>query len=148
MNRIYRRTLICSILPLLSLTLVSCSIKSLGLKYKKVPPGQVKKRGHPSWMRSNSRHVRYYYFPEIEVYYYADEGRYVYFYKGEWIRGPNLGHQHKGYNLNSAVRIELSSVGHAPHQKHHVNQAKYPPGQAKKGKTKSKIPPGQMKVRR
>lgn len=90
------------------------------------PPGHVKK-------------IRYYYLPDIEMYYDIHTANFIYWHSGSWIFAPVLPHWHSHFDLYGAHKVVINDYfGPKPFLYYKTHKVKYPKGY--KGP-----PPGHMK---
>ncbi len=94
----------------------------------------------PPWGPFGYTEVRYYYLPDIEIYYDVHLGHYVYFDKGKWYRNRNLPVRYRNYDFYSGYKVVLSDYnGNTPHQHFKSHRVNYPKGY--KGKPQKAIGP-------
>ena len=60
---------------------------------------------HPSWGPSVTEAVRYYYLPEVNVYYDIHTAMFIYVHNGHWIHRRHLPDQFSHYNLHRGPKI-------------------------------------------
>jgi len=63
---------------------------------------------NPSWAPPYYAGVRYYYLPDIEVYYDLTDGDFVYLQDGQWVFSPTLPPMYSDYDLNDAFVVALN----------------------------------------
>lgn len=83
----------------------------------------------PSWAPPYASGVRYYYFPEMEVYYDAYSGDFIYWDGFGWSYSSRLPWAYRHYDLYGANIILLDTRVHDPWLYHHHYSGIYPGGQ-------------------
>lgn len=80
----------------------------------------------PVWAPAAPVEVRYYYIPDIEVYYDASASRYIYLRNGKWHRSAALPAKYRGYDLRHGRTIYLTDYkGNAPYTYYKTHKVKY-----------------------
>ncbi|MBP4137045.1 hypothetical protein [Flavobacterium geliluteum] len=81
----------------------------------------------PSWGPLSSEDFRYYYLPDIDIYYDTEKSEFIYDKKGKWVRVKSLPSQCKGYNLYEGYKVIITDYnGNIPYQYHQKHLVKYP----------------------
>lgn len=107
----------------------------------------------PSWGPQGYDDSRYYYLPDIDVYYDVNQSVFIYDNGGKWIREKRLPSRYRNYDLYSGYKVVLSDYrGDSPYSYHTKHKASYPKGyhgkpQKNRGEkpVKSAKPKGQKK---
>ncbi|KGO91360.1 hypothetical protein [Flavobacterium subsaxonicum] len=100
----------------------------------------------PAWGPAGYTEVRYYYLPDIEVYYDINTAQYIYINNGNWVRASALPTVYKNYNLYNGYKVVVNDYrGTTPYVYYKDHKVKYPKGY--KGKPQKNIgtPPGLAK---
>ncbi|GGD26875.1 hypothetical protein [Flavobacterium orientale] len=83
----------------------------------------------PPWGPAGYTDVRYYYVPDIEMYYDVQQSQYVYFEKGKWYRKRNLPGKFKKYDFYSGYKVVVTDYhGPTPYLHFNNHKVKYPKG--------------------
>lgn len=77
----------------------------------------------PIWGPTGYDYVEYYYFPDIGVYYYVAEQRFVYLDGGTWITASNLPNRYASFDLYRAHKVVINEP--KPYLHHETYQGKY-----------------------
>ena len=83
----------------------------------------------PAWGPAGYTEVRYYYLPDLEVYYDIESTVFIYYSDGVWIRRAYLPSRYNNYDLYGGYKVVISDYrGNTPyvHFKHH--KVKYAKG--------------------
>lgn len=105
----------------------------------------------PSWGPISSTDFRYYYLPDIDIYYDTVTSEFIYDKKGKWIREKSLPSRCREYNLYEGYKVIINDYnGNSPYKYHQKHLARYPKENRGKGKKviktqsipSSKIPTG------
>jgi hypothetical protein len=81
----------------------------------------------PDW--APARYVpetRYYYIPELQVYYDIPSKMYIYPHKKGWVRNKKLPKHYAKYNLNTCHKVSLYDIGPNPYAHYDMHRKKYP----------------------
>jgi len=62
----------------------------------------------PEWGPTGYDHAEYYYFPDIDTYYYVPNHQYVYFEGGRWIQSPVLPGRYRNFDLYRSYKVVLN----------------------------------------
>ncbi len=81
---------------------------------------------NPSWAPPYYAGVRYYYLPDIEVYYDLTDGEFVYLHNGQWLFSPVLPPAYSGYDLYNGFVISLNVNVYQPWLHHQYYVSHYP----------------------
>ncbi len=83
----------------------------------------------PSWGPQGYDDDRYYYLPDIDVYYDVNQSVFIYDNGGKWIREKRLPSRYRQYDLYSGYKVVLTDYrGDAPYTYHTKHRANYPKG--------------------
>ncbi|WP_276381227.1 hypothetical protein [Flavobacterium sp. H4147] len=83
----------------------------------------------PSWGPQGYDDDRYYYLPDIDVYYDINQSVFIYDNGGRWIREKRLPAKYRQYDLYSGYKVVLTDYrGDAPYTYHTKHRANYPKG--------------------
>ncbi|MCG2611963.1 hypothetical protein LZZ90_10635 [Flavobacterium sp. SM15] len=69
--------------------------------------------------------IRYYYLPDIEVYYDIPTSMFIYFDGGGWIRAAYLPYRYRHYDLYGAYKVCLDDYGPNPYIYYKKHKVKY-----------------------
>lgn len=114
----YLRKMGIAILILISLsgtTGCGTSFMSVGVQYT-----------NPSWAPPYHPGARYYYLPDIEVYYDLSGGEFVYLDNGRWMFAGSLPSLYSGYDLFNSFVVVLNFSIYQPWMHHHEYVSHYP----------------------
>lgn len=70
--------------------------------------------------------TRYYYMPELEVYYDIPSKMYIYYHKNGWVRNKRLPKHYHKHSLNRYHKVSLYDIGPNPYAYHNSHRVKYP----------------------
>ncbi|UYW02194.1 hypothetical protein K5I29_04630 [Flavobacterium agricola] len=70
--------------------------------------------------------TRYYFIPEIGVYYDIPTRMYIYPHKKGWVRNRHLPKHYAKYNLNACYKVSLYDIGPNPYVYYDTHVKKYP----------------------
>ena len=79
----------------------------------------------PAWGPVGYAETRYYYLPDIEVYYDIPSARFIYFDGGGWIRAAYLPYRFRHYDLYGAYKVCLHDYGPNPYIYYKKHKVKY-----------------------
>ena len=83
----------------------------------------------PSWGPVGYDDSRYYYIPDIDVYYDVNLSVFIYDNNGRWIREKRLPSRYRYYDLYSGYKVVLTDYrGNSPYTYHKKHRADYPKG--------------------
>ncbi|WP_343694472.1 hypothetical protein [Flavobacterium sp.] len=83
----------------------------------------------PSWGPQGYDDSRYYYLPDIDVYYDVNQSVFIYDNSGKWIREKRLPSRYRNYDLYGGYKVVLTDYrGDAPYTYHTKHRANYPKG--------------------
>ncbi|KAF2507048.1 hypothetical protein EYY60_21305 [Flavobacterium zhairuonense] len=96
----------------------------------------------PNWGPQGYDDSRYYYLPDIDVYYDVNQSVFIYDNNGKWIRDKRLPSRCRQYDLYSGYKVVLNDYkGDAPYNYHTKHRANYPKGyQGKPQKNRGEKP--------
>ena len=81
---------------------------------------------HPSWAPPYASGVRYYYLPDIEVYYDLSDQEFIYLDNGQWLFSPVLPSMYSGFDLYNGFVIALNLDVFQPWMHHQYYVSHYP----------------------
>ena len=81
--------------------------------------------GAPAWGPVGYTEVRYYYLPDIEVYYDIPTAMFIYFDSGGWVRTTYLPRRYRHYDLYGAYKVCLHDYGPNPYIYYKKHKVKY-----------------------
>jgi hypothetical protein len=83
----------------------------------------------PNWGPQGNDNSRYYYLPDIDVYYDVNQSQFIYDNNGKWIRESRLPSKYRQYDLYSGYKVVVNDYkGNAPYNYHKKHRANYPKG--------------------
>ena len=83
----------------------------------------------PQWGPAGYTNVRYYYLPDIEVYYDIQSSMYIYIDNSVWIRRHYLPVRFKGYDLYGGYKVVMQNYyGNFPYRHFNEHKIKYAKG--------------------
>ncbi|OXB15695.1 hypothetical protein [Flavobacterium reichenbachii] len=83
----------------------------------------------PSWGPEGYDDSRYYYLPDIDVYYDVNNSQYIYDNNGVWVREKRIPARYRNYDLYSGYKVVLNDYrGDKPYSYHSKHRAAYPKG--------------------
>jgi len=96
----------------------------------------------PSWGPEGNDDSRYYYLPDIDVYYDVNQSVFIYDNSGKWTRNKTLPQKYRQYDLYSGYKVVLNDYkGDSPYTYHTKHRANYPKGyQGKPQKNRGEKP--------
>jgi len=77
----------------------------------------------PVWGPTGYDHVDYYYFPDIDAYYYVPTSQYIYSNGGRWVWVRSLPSQFRNFDLYKAYKVVVNEP--KPYLRNNVYVAKY-----------------------
>jgi hypothetical protein len=82
----------------------------------------------PAWAPpySDTQFVRYYYLPDVEVYYDVWNGEFVYLHDGNWLFTTSFPQMYPGFDLYNCFVVVLDSRVYEPWMHHHIYVSHYP----------------------
>jgi hypothetical protein len=97
---------------------------------QKVVTERVFKKDPPPWAPAHGKRakVRYYYIPELEVYYDLVGARFAYWGGSGWMFAANLPSRYSSYNLHRGNIVVMDYTGANPWHNHKTYKVKYPKG--------------------
>ena len=81
---------------------------------------------NPPWAPSYETGIRYYYFPDIEVYYDLSNQEFIYLYSGRWYFSRTLPSIYAGFDLYNGFIISLNMGVYQPWRHHQYYISHYP----------------------
>lgn len=92
----------------------------------------------PAWGPAGYTDVRYYYLPDLEMYYDINASNYIYISNGKWIRARSLPRIYRNYDLYGEYKVVLTDYrGNAPYDNYKIHKVKY--GKGYKGQPQKTI---------
>ncbi len=83
----------------------------------------------PNWGPQGYDDSRYYYLPDIDVYYDVNQSAFIYDNGGKWMREKRLPSRYRNYDLYSSYKVVLTDYrGDSPYYYHTKHRAEYPKG--------------------
>jgi hypothetical protein len=83
----------------------------------------------PSWGPAEAPGIRFYFIPDIDVYFDVNTGEYIYISNGAWIHARELPPEYRDYDLYGAYKVPLRDYhGESPWEKHDDHHKAYPKG--------------------
>jgi hypothetical protein len=83
----------------------------------------------PPWGPAEASGVRFYYLPDIEMYFDVNTAEYVYFSGGTWIHTRELPPAYRGHDLYREYKVPLRDYhGDSPWERHEEHHKSYPKG--------------------
>lgn len=80
----------------------------------------------PAWGPVGYDYVRYYYFPELDVYFDVPAARFYYFYRGRWVASRYLPARYRHYDLYRTYKVVINTPEPwVYHRKHKRQFARY-----------------------
>lgn len=100
----------------------------------------------PAWGPAGYTDVRYYYLPDIAMYYDVSSGEYIYARNGAWVRTTVLPVAYRNYNFYNGYKVVLTDYrGATPYVYYSTHKVKYPKGYHPNTQKTIGLPPGQAK---
>jgi hypothetical protein len=92
--------------------------------------GQVSVNGAPpAWGPAGYSDVRYYYLPDMEMYYDVQQSNFIYLHDNRWVYRNYLPVQYKSYNLYRGYKVPLQNYsGNYPYYFFKQHKVKYAKG--------------------
>ncbi|OXG05061.1 hypothetical protein BC749_10951 [Flavobacterium araucananum] len=88
---------------------------------------QKKAVSRPGWGPITNVEFRYYYLPDIDIYYDTDKNEFIYDKKGKWIRDKFLPSRSKEYDLYDGYTVIITDYnGKKPYVYHQKHLALFP----------------------
>jgi hypothetical protein len=83
----------------------------------------------PAWGPSDKTEVRYYYLPDIEIYYDLHKANFIYSNGSNWVYSDVLPMKYSSYDLYSGYKVLLFDYfGPKPYSNFKTHKSKYPKG--------------------
>jgi hypothetical protein len=83
----------------------------------------------PAWGPSGYSDARYYYLPNLEMYYDVNTSFYIYLNRGKWIRTRTLPRSYRNYDLYNEYKVVLTDYrGNRPYDNYRTHKVKYARG--------------------
>jgi hypothetical protein len=81
----------------------------------------------PPWGPSEASGIRFYYIPDIQMYYDVNSGEYAYYSGGAWVHTTVLPARYKSYDFYKAYKVPLRDYhGDRPWENHTAYHKSYP----------------------
>ncbi|MCC9019502.1 MULTISPECIES: hypothetical protein [Flavobacterium] len=97
----------------------------------------------PAWGPAGYTDVRYYYLPDLEMYYDINASIYIYISNGKWIRARNLPRNYRNYDLYNEYKVVLTDYrGNSPYDNYKTHKVKYGKGYIGKPQKTIGLKPG------
>jgi hypothetical protein len=77
----------------------------------------------PVWGPTGYNHVDYYYFPDIDAYYYVPSAQYIYSNGGRWVWVSSLPAQYRNFDLYRAYKVVINEP--KPYLRNNIYVTKY-----------------------
>ncbi|MBE8726225.1 hypothetical protein [Flavobacterium hungaricum] len=96
----------------------------------------------PSWGPQGYDDDRYYYLPDIDIYYDVVKSQYISDNNGKWVRESRLPARYRNYDFYSGYKVVLTDYkGDTPYNYHAKHRSNYPKGyQGKPQKNRGEKP--------
>lgn len=92
----------------------------------------------PAWGPVGYSDARYYYLPDLEMYYDVSTSNYIYISNGKWLRARTLPAAYRNYDLYNEYKVVLTDYrGNDPYDNFKTHKVKY--GKGYKGKPQKTI---------
>lgn len=62
----------------------------------------------PEWGPTGYDHAEYYYFPDIDAYYYVPGHQYVYYQNNNWVRTTALPSRYRNFNVYNSYKVVIN----------------------------------------
>lgn len=85
----------------------------------------------PEWGPTGYSHAEYYYFPDIDAYYYVPSHQYVYFQNNAWVRTTALPARYRNFDVYNSYKVVLNQP--EPWRNAAANRAKYASFKGRRG---------------
>lgn len=83
----------------------------------------------PLWGPSGYSSIRYYYLPDMEMYYDVNDEMFIYFHNGIWLRRAYLPYMYRNYDLYDGYKVVINNYyGDKPYYNFNNYKVKYPKG--------------------
>lgn len=83
----------------------------------------------PPWGPAEAPGIRFYYLPDIQMYFDVNTGEYIYSSGGSWIHTTVLPHAYRHYDFYNAYKVPLRDYhGERPWENHGDYHKNYPKG--------------------
>lgn len=103
----------------------------------------------PAWGPAGYTDVRYYYVPDIGIYYDVAQAEYIYPASNGWVRSRVVPVAYRQYNFYNGYKVVLTDYrGATPYVYYKKHKVKYPKGYHPARQKTIGIPPGQAKKAR
>lgn len=103
----------------------------------------------PAWGPVGYTDVRYYYLPDIGIYYDVAQAEYIYPNNSGWVRTTVVPVAYRQYNFYNGYKVVLNDYnGATPYVYYKTHKVKYPKGYHPSTQRTVGLPPGQAKKAR
>jgi len=83
----------------------------------------------PPWGPAEASGIRFYYMPDIQMYFDVNSGEYVYFSGGTWVHTTTLPARYRHYDFYKEYKVPLRDYhGEHPWENHGAYHKSYPKG--------------------
>lgn len=83
----------------------------------------------PQWGPAGYDDARFYYLPDIEVYYDIQYNVFIYYYRNSWVRRSYLPSQYRNYDLYRAYKVVVTDyAGDSPYSNFNTHKLQYKKG--------------------
>ncbi|MCV9928915.1 hypothetical protein OIU83_14685 [Flavobacterium sp. LS1R49] len=83
----------------------------------------------PAWGPTGHTDARYYYLPDLQMYYDINASSYLYQNNGKWLRSRNLPKAYRNYDLYNGYKVVLNNYrGNTPYDNFNTHREKYGKG--------------------
>jgi hypothetical protein len=83
----------------------------------------------PAWGPAEASGVRYYYLPDIHMYYDVNSSSYIYLSHGNWIHATSVPYAYRNYDFYGAYKVSLNDYhGERPYEHYDDHRKSYPKG--------------------
>lgn len=100
----------------------------------------------PAWGPAGYTDVRYYYLPDISMYFDVSTSEYIYINNGAWVRTTVVPVAYRNYDFYNGYKVVLNDYrGGTPYVYYKTHHVKYPKGYHPSRQATIGVPPGQAK---
>jgi hypothetical protein len=83
----------------------------------------------PAWGPAESPNSRYYYLPDIQMYYDRSSSNYIYLSHGRWLHTRDVPPAYRNYDFYGAYKVSLNDYhGERPYEHYNEHRKSYPSG--------------------
>jgi hypothetical protein len=103
----------------------------------------------PAWGPVGYTDVRYYYLPDVAMYYDINRSEYIYLNNGGWVRTAVVPVAYSNYNFYNGYKVVLTDYrGGTPYRYYKSHRVKYPRGYHPVAQRTIGVPPGHYRSAR